>query len=291
MAEAARPVKRDVRRAFDRAAATYDEAAVLQREVCSRLLEHLDPVRLSPARVVDLGCGTGQAFAPLAKRYPAASIVGIDLATAMLAKARLREPWWRRIAGRNGPALACADAERLPLAGGSAQLVFSSLALQWCDAPAVFREVSRVLEPGGLFLFATFGPDTLKELRAAFARADSAPHVNAFADMHDLGDALGQAGLADPVMEMETITLEYDTVVAIARDLKAIGAVNTLPSRAKGLPGRARWGRMTEAYERLRRNGSLPATYEVVYGHAWKVPPRTTADGHPVIAFAPRRPR
>ncbi len=291
MDEAVRPVKRDVRRAFDRAARTYDGAAVLQREVCGRLLEHLDPVRLAPRRVVDLGCGTGHAFEALAKRYPGAALLGLDLAPAMLERARERTPWWRRALGAGSPALACADAESLPLAGQSVQLVFSNLALQWCDPATVFSEAARVLEPGGLLLFSTFGPDTLRELRAAFAEADGAPHVNAFVDMHDLGDALVGAGLADPVMDMEVITMEYGSAEAVARELKAIGAVNSLAARSRGLPGRARWERMTRAYERFRRDGLLPATFEVVYGHAWKVPAKKIADGRQVVSFAPRAPR
>jgi malonyl-CoA O-methyltransferase len=291
MDETLLPVKRDVRRAFERAAKTYDEAAVLQREVCARLLGHLDPIRLLPRRAVDLGCGTGHAFDALAKRFPSAAVVGIDIAPAMLARARERSRWWRRLAGARAPALVCADAERLPLASASVELVFSNLALQWCEPSRVFAESARALTSGGLILFSTFGPDTLRELRAAFAEADGAPHVNRFVDMHDLGDALLHAGFADPVMEMERITVEYDSVLAVARDLKAIGAVNSLPARARGLPGRHRWQRMTEAYERLRRDGVLPATWEVVYGHAWKVPPKRLADGRQVVGFAPRAPR
>ncbi len=291
MDESLLPVKRDVRRSFERAARTYDEAAVLQREVCARLVEHLEPMRLAPRRLVDLGCGTGHAFDALAKRFPAAELLGIDIAPAMLARARDRSPWWQRMLGSRRAALVCADAERLPLASASVDLVFSNLALQWCEASRVFAEASRALAPDGLFIFSTFGPDTLKELRGAFAEADTAPHVNRFVDMHDLGDALARAGFADPVMEMEAVTLEYDNVLAVARDLKSLGAVNSLPSRARGLPGRGRWRRMTEAYERLRRDGVLPATWEVVYGHAWKVPPRRLADGRQVVDFVPGRRR
>jgi malonyl-CoA O-methyltransferase len=290
MDEAARPVKRDVRRAFDRAARTYDGAAVLQREVCGRLLEHLEPIRLSPARIADLGCGTGFAFEGLAKRFPAASLLGIDIAPAMLARARERSPWWRRILGAPAPALLCADAESLPLAPASVDLVFSNLALQWCDPGRVFAEAARALASGGLLLFSTFGPDTLHELRAAFAASGGGEHVNRFVDMHDLGDALVHAGLADPVMEMEKVTMEYADAMAVMRDLKAIGAVNSLPSRARGLPGRARWRSVIASYERFRRDGVLPATWEVVYGHAWKAPPKRTADGRQVIAFSPRTP-
>jgi malonyl-CoA O-methyltransferase len=291
MDEAMLPVKRDVRRSFERAARTYDEAAFLQREVCARLVEHLEPMRIAPRRVLDLGCGTGHAFDALAKRFPSASILGLDLAPAMLERARGRSSWWQRLPGVRRPALLCADAERLPVAGASLDLVFSNLALQWCEPSRVFAEAARALVSEGLFLFSTVGPDTLRELRAAFAEADGAPHVNRFVDMHDLGDALVHAGFADPVMEMETITLEYDTVLAALRDLKAIGAVNSLPSRARGLPGRSRWRLMTQAYERFRRDGLLPATWEIVYGHAWKVPPARLADGRQVVSFAPRGPR
>lgn len=290
MPDAPRPAKRDVRRAFDRAATTYDGAAVLQREIGARLAGHLDPIRLAPARVLDLGCGTGHAFEELKRRYPGAHLVGLDLAPAMLHLARERFPWWKRaLAG--APALACGDAERLPLANASVQLVHSNLALQWCDPARVFAEAARVLEVGGLIAFSTFGPDTLKELRAAFAEADGAPHVNEFADMHDLGDALVAAGFADPVMEMETVQLEYSSAVAVARELKALGAVNSLPGRARGLPGRARWRRMEQAYEKHRRDGHLPATFEVLYGHAWKVAPKRTADGHAIVRLDRRGPR
>lgn len=291
MDEAMLPVKRDVRRSFDRAARTYDESAFLQREVCARLVEHLEPMRLSPRRLLDLGCGTGHAFDALARRYPSASLLGLDIAPAMLDRARARSPWWQRLLGAPRPSLVCADAERLPVAGATFDLVFSNLALQWCEPSRAFAEAARVLASDGLFIFSTVGPDTLKELRAAFAEADGAPHVNRFVDMHDLGDALVAAGFADPVMEMETLTLEYDTALAVARDLKALGAVNSLPSRARGLPGRHRWERMTQAYERFRRDGVLPATWEIVYGHAWKVPPRRLADGRQVVSFASRTPR
>jgi malonyl-CoA O-methyltransferase len=285
-----RPDKRAVRRSFSRAASSYDEHAVLQREVGERLLQHLDPIRIAPRRVVDLGCGTGAAFDALRKRYPDAPLVGIDLALPMLQRARARSPWWRR-ALSSTPLLACADAERLPLAAGCAGLAFSNLLLQWCEPAAIFAEAARVLETGGLFLFSTYGPDTLKELRAAFAAAGPGAHVNDFVDMHDLGDALVAAGFADPVMEMETITLEYSTLEALAADLRGGGGHNVLPGRARGLGGREAWRRMVGRYEAMRRGGALPATYEVVYGHAWRVAPRRAADGRAIVDFHPRMPR
>jgi malonyl-CoA O-methyltransferase len=246
---------------------------------------HLDPIRLDPRLVVDVGSGTGASLAALAARYPGARALGIDIALPMLERAAKRTPAWRRLLGARGPALVCADAERLPLASSCAQLLFSNLALQWCRPEAVFAEAARVLEPGGIFMFSTFGPDTLKELREAFASVDRREHVNTFVDMHDLGDALVHAGLADPVMEMEMVTLEYASVEAVARDLKAIGATNALPGRPRGLSGRGRWRQVAERYERHRRDGALPASWEVIYGHAWKVPPRRLADGRQVVEF------
>jgi malonyl-CoA O-methyltransferase len=290
MADVTFPEKRAVRRSFERAAPTYDAHSALQSEVGGRLLEHLDPMRLEPRRALDLGCGTGAFLQPLRKRFPGAQLIGVDIAQAMLRRAARRTPAWRRLLGHR-PQLACADAERLPVAAASLELVFSNLVLQWCDPASAFAEVGRVLRPGGLFLFSTFGPDTLKELRAAFAQVDGLGHVNRFVDMHDLGDLLVQHGFADPVMEMEVITLEYSSVEAVARDLKAIGAHNSLPDRPRGLSGRGRWQRVVQSYEARRRDGILPASYEVVYGHAWKAAPRRTPDGRQVVDFHPREAR
>jgi malonyl-CoA O-methyltransferase len=276
--------KRSAWRSFGRAAAGYDAHDVLQREVGRRLVEHLDPIRIDPTRVLELGCGTGASFEALRGRFPRAMRIGIDASLPMLRGAGRRTGWWKRALGA-APVLACADAEQLPLAAGCAQLVLSNLMLPWCDPQRVFAQVARALEVGGLFLFSTCGPDTLKELRGAF---DSGAHVHAFVDMHDLGDALVAAGFADPVMEMETITLEYSGVEALARELKGCGAHNALAERPRGLGGRAQWTAMTARYERLRRDGALPATFEIVYGHAWKAAPRTTADGRQVIAFRDR---
>jgi malonyl-CoA O-methyltransferase len=291
LTEPAVPEKRAVRRSFERAAATYDRNSVLQCEIGVRLLKHLEPIRIEPDRIVDLGCGTGMFFEPLHERYPKASLIGIDIARPMLDIAAKRTPWIKRTLGLGSNRLVCADAESLPLASASVSLVFSNLALQWTRAETVFGEAARALSTGGLFLFSTFGPDTLKELRAAFAGSDGHGHVNQFVDMHDLGDALVHAGFADPVMEMEHITLEYSCVEAIVRDLKSIGARNSLPNRPRGLASRARWLDVIARYEAHRRNGILPVTYEVIYGHAWKVAPRHVADGRQVIDFMPRTAR
>jgi malonyl-CoA O-methyltransferase len=282
------PVKRDARRAFERAAASYDAHAVLHREVGRRLFEHLDPIRIAPRRIVDLGCGTGPCFEAMGKRFPRAELIGLDFSTAMLRQARRRAGWFRRAFASNVARLACADAERLPLAHGSVDFFFSNLALQWCRPQLVFAEAARVLPAGGLLMFSTFGPDTLKELRSAFSVVDDSPHVHGFIDMHDLGDALVQAGFAEPVMEMEVLTLEYAGIDGLARDLRATGAHNTLAKRRRGLTTPREWKRVSEAYETRRRDDALPATYEIVYGHAWKAAPRRVADGRQVIDFHER---
>ncbi|MCP5425201.1 MAG: malonyl-ACP O-methyltransferase BioC [Gammaproteobacteria bacterium] len=256
--------KSQVRASFDRAAPHYDEVAVLQREVGQRLLERLDLVRLQPGVIVDLGCGTGVATAALMKKYRHSYVIGLDMAPAMLVLARRRSPWFRKLH------CVCGDAEVLPLRDASCSLVYSNLALQWCDLDKVFRELRRVLQPGGLFMFSTLGPDTLLELRRSWAAVDGNNHVNAFMDMHDVGDALMRASLAEPVVDVERITLTYQDVSALLRDLKTLGAHNVTAGRPQGLTGKQRLAAMYGAYERFRRaDGLLPASYEVVYGHAW----------------------
>jgi malonyl-CoA O-methyltransferase len=253
-----------VRRSFGRAAAGYDAAAVLQARVRDELLDRLDVVRLEPAVVLDLGAGTGHASLALKRRYRRSEVVALDLALGMLQQATRRQTLLRRFRR------VCADAAALPLRPASADLVLSNLMLQWCNDPdAVFRECRRVLRPGGLLSFATFGPDTLVELRRAWGAADGHAHVNRFIDMHDLGDALVRAGLAEPVLDVERYTLTYDSVRDLMGDLKAIGAHNATDGRPRGLTGKGALARMTAAYEEFRRDGRLPATYEVVYGQAW----------------------
>lgn len=275
--------KRAVRRSFDRAAATYDAAAVLQHEVCRRSLERLDVIRHAPQRILDAGSGTGNAWRGLAARYPGARIVALDLAAGMLRQARAAMPWHRRLL-RQLPAAICGDLEQLPLAGGSIDFAWSNLALQWVNAlPRAFAEMRRVLAPGGLLLFTTFGPDTLKELRAAQADTDGRTHVSGFIDMHDIGDMLVQCGFADPVIDMETFTLTYRDVTSLMHDLKAIGARNAAADRPPALSGKSWLAAVTRNYEPFRRDGQLPATFEVIYGHAWCPQLRRGPGGRPVI--------
>jgi malonyl-CoA O-methyltransferase len=287
--------KRSVRTAFARAAERYDAAAVLQREVADRLLARLDYMRIAPQRILDLGCGTGYAMPLLRKRYPGAHLVGLDIALAMTSMARVRTQ--RRLPfglGRhlNRSRFINADAESLPFADHSFDLVFSNLALQWCNPDAVFRECRRVLRPGGLLLFTTFGPDTLKELRAAWNTVDPDPHVHLFIDMHDLGDALVRARFADPVMDVEPLTLTYVDVPSVLRDLKSIGAHNAVTTRNVTLTGKAHFARFVQAYEIFRRaDGCIPASYETVYGHAWMplAESASPSDGSAVISLSQLR--
>jgi malonyl-CoA O-methyltransferase len=281
--------KRQLRRSFERAASTYDRAAVLQREVCERALERLDLMKISPAVILDAGSGTGFAAQALARRYPRATVVEFDIAPAMLQTARARAPRWKKWLGRQRELFVCGDNEQLPIRAGTVGLFWSNLAFQWAnDLPRVFSECQRVLKPGGLLTFTTFGPDTLKELRYAFAGNGGGVHVNRFYDMHDVGDMLVQAGFADPVMDMEQVTLTYADVETLMRELKAIGAHNVATGRNRGLTGRRALDNLRRRYEELRRDGRLPATFEVVYGHAWKPEPRLSPGGRPVIEIKPR---
>jgi len=286
-------VKQAIRRSFERAATTYDEAAFLQQEVARRLDDHLDGVKVDPALILDAGCGTGFAFDLLKARFPKAHVIGLDIAHAMLCQAQARHArpsGWRGLLSRFTDTTrftpVCADLEHLPLKNNSIDLAWSSLALQWMDdLETTFRGVHRVMKPGGLFLFASFGPDTLKELRAASSGIDGHQHVNHFVDMHDVGDALVHAGFSHPVMEMEHVTLTYSELNGLMRDLKAIGAHTVKQGARSGLMGKGAWRRLAENYERFRQDGRLPATYEVVYGHAWVGAKDRLEDGRQIIQF------
>ena len=253
-----------VRQAFDKAVDSYDEAAVLQKEVCKRLLEKLDVVCLSPEWILDAGTGTGEAVKPLQKKYKKAEVVLLDLSEAMLKKAVKQGMLFRK------PHQVCGNIESLPFADQSFDLLFSNLAMQWCnDLGATLMEFKRVLKPGALLQFSTFGPDTLKELRSSWQKVDSAVHVNNFIDMHDIGDALLQSGFAEPVMESEIITVNYKEVDTLMQDLRDIGANVTANGHRQGLLTRNMLKKLHEAYEVHRQDGVLPASYEIIYGHAW----------------------
>jgi malonyl-CoA O-methyltransferase len=289
MSEVFHTDKRQVRRSFGDAAASYDEAAVLQREVGARMLSRLDLVTLKPTCVLDAGSGTGEISRALRERYRDARLIELDLALPMLQHSRTKRGLLQKIMGKSNWAV-CSDIESLPLASGSVELVCSNLAIQWLNEPdRAFREFHRVLAPEGLLMFSTFGPDTLLELRKAFAGADDKPHVNRFIDMHDLGDALSRAGFASPVMDVDRIVLTYDDMRDIMRDLKAIGAHNVALGRSRGLMGKGLFAKAEAIYDSFRTAGRLPATYEVVYGHAWKPAAKPAlGDGRQAITFHPR---
>lgn len=283
--------RRQVRRNFERAAASYDGAAVLQREVGSRMLERLDYVRVDPKRILDLGCGTGASLTALHERYPSAHLIGADLSDAMLQigrgqRSRLR--WLLPFLRGNKTPLVAADAVALPFKSASTGMLWSNLMLHWLGDPLpAFREMHRVLEVGGLLMFSTFGPDTLKELRNSFG--DGYVHTQRFGDMHDFGDMLLECGFADPVMDMEVLTMTYGSLDDLFRDLRQSGAACAMQARRHGLTGRTAWQQMRMAYEKLAQDGRLPATFEVIYGHAWKNQPGKTEDGRSVVRFDPKQ--
>ena len=275
--------KAAIRRAFDRAAPNYDEAAFLQREICDRTLTHLDPIRIAPRRVLDLGSGTGYAVPHLRARFPEAEIVAVDFAPGMAFQGHALHQH-----DSPGALFVCADADQLPLPAASVDLIFCNLMLQW--APALERtlgECRRVLAEEGLLLLSTFGPDTLHELRRAFADVDGAVHVHMFIDMHEVGDLLIATGFGSPVLEAETLTVEYESLDRLLRDLKTLGATNAARGRPRSLGARAQLQSLRGHYERYRRaNGKLPATHEVVYAHCWVPEPGSRPqDGSQVATF------
>lgn len=287
--------KKAVISAFNRASTTYDKAAVLQQEIASRLLERLEWIKIQPKIILDLGAGTGQVSLALAKKYPNAKIIALDIAEQMLQLTRYK------IESQTGKGLfnqlrnklfsskfkqvtyLCADAESLPIRNQSVDLIISNLAIQWCEnTQKLFNELQRVLSPAGCLLFSTFGVDTLTELKQSWLAINQDPHVNNFVDMHELGDAMLQSGLTDPVMDTEHIVMEYTQLLDLFKDLKQIGAHNHLHNRQKGLMTKSKLKIMQQAYEQFKLdNGKYPASYEVVYGHAWGRDLRFGVKHHP----------
>lgn len=273
------------RKSFAAAAASYDSAAVLAREVGLRMAARLDCVKLAPRRFADIGCATGDGVRTLMQRYPDALPLAVDYALPMLAAVRERSGWWERLRGR-APRCANADVRALPLAPDSLDLVWSNLMLHWLPDPpalqAAFAELQRVLVEGGLLHFALLGPDTLKELRAAATKVGAGWTAPTFLDMHDIGDMLVAAGFGDPVMEMEMLTLTYRTPRAFLADQRRLGVSDGL----LGQQSWRDWRRIFAAWERL--DGLLPTRFEIVYGHAWKLAPRiprVAPDGRAILRF------
>lgn len=254
-----------VARAFSQSASTYDSVSVLQKEIGNRLLERLDLIKIAPKSIMDLGSATGYFVSILEKRYSKARIYGVDRAMGMLQYARQKTPWLTH------QRFIQADAAYLPFTAQCFDLIFSNLTLHWCcDLKTVFQETYRVLKPGGFFIFSVMGPDTLHELRDSWKKVDAYPHVNKFADMHDVGDCLVQTGWADPVMDMEYLSLKYGSLEGLIDDLRKLGAHNNFAGKRQTLTGKERFKQMVLNYEAYRTEGLLPATYEIIYGHAWR---------------------
>ena len=283
---------RQVRRGFTRAAFGYDAVAVLQREIAFRMLERLDYVKIDPRCVVDLGCGTGASLTALGERYAQSQVIGIDVSEAMLRvgnRQRSRLRWMLPfLRGPKSALLLAADAHALPLKNDLADLVWSNLMLHWLVDPLLaFREINRALKVGGLLMFSTFGPDTLKELRGCFT--DGYEHTQRFADMHDYGDMLLECGFSDPVMDVERLTMTYPSLDTLFAELRQNGSTCAMLERRRGLMGRRAWKDACDAYEKLRVDGRLPVTFEVIHGHAWKAELKQVADGRAVIRFDPKQ--
>ena len=274
-------------------------ADFLRREIAARMHERLSLVKIVPQRVLDAGCGTGPDLGTLQKTYPAAQIIGMDASSTMLMEAKAPAPAMRSLnqmlsrlmPAKAGVDLLCGDFGSLPFGPNSLDLVWSNLALHWHPQPdRVFAEWRRVLRVDGLLMFSNFGPDTFKELRSAFAELDESPHTLPFVDMHDFGDQLVEAGFSTPVMDAERITVTYGTVEALLADVRAIGG-NPLATRRRGLIGRAAWRRMVDALEAQRgADGKIGLSFEVIYGHAFRPVPKTTAAGEAIVQFRPRKP-
>jgi malonyl-CoA O-methyltransferase len=267
-----------VARSFGAASRSYDAAATLQSAVREELLSRLDLLREPPGTVLDLGAGTGIAAVQLKRRFRGAVVTAADIAAPMLQVARARSRFWRPIRCVE------ADARTLPFGDASFDLVFTSLMLQWLQPPdTALQEIRRVLKPGGLLLASSLGPETLRELRSAWAAADTGVHVNDFVDVHDLGSAIARAGFTEPVLDVDRHLRHYSDARALMRELKALGAHNVNPQRARGLTGRQAFHRMNAAYESQRQPVGLPATWQVVYAAAW-VSDAPASVGHSLAA-------
>ena len=257
--------KQSVKKFFNRAAKSYDNAAILHEELRNRLLQRLQYIRHRPETIIDVGCGTGKSVRALQKTYPRARVCAADLAYEMLRQA---SPSFRLLSKKR---LVVADMERLPFAAQAFDLVFSSLAMHWSNDPRVtLREFARIARPGALLMFSSFGPGTLAELAAGWQEIDTHPHVHQFVDMHDIGDAMLAAGFAQPVVDAETIRMEYRNFESLLNDLRNTGVSNADVSRRRGLMTPAKLSRLEQSYrEQGYENGKFIASYEVIYGHAW----------------------
>ncbi len=252
---------------FGRAASTYEDAAVLQKEVGFRLIDRLLGLNLKPKTILDLGSGTGFFTQHLQQHFPRAKVFSLDIAEGMIRYSK------NIISEGSDPSVqsihhVCGDAEFLPFKTHCFDLVFSNLAFQWCQQlTLLYNEINRVLKPKGSLLFTTFGPDTLQELRSCIEKLGSNQHIHLFMDMHHIGDLLLHTGFSDPIVDMEMMTLLYDEFFSLKQDLKMIGA-NFAPTK-KIFNRKINLSSVSKTYELFRNNsGQLPASFEVIYGYA-----------------------
>jgi malonyl-CoA O-methyltransferase len=277
-----------IRRRFDGVATSYANAAVVQREVGNRLLERFDVMRIDPSVVLDVGCGPGTHTDALLKRFPNAQVVALDVSLAMLEKAvPAASGWLDRWSKKPRAWGVCGDMGNLPVAHGVVDVLWSNFSMQWSgDLSALFSQWSRAIRNDGVLMFTAPGPDTLKELRQALLQIESPDmqRAHSFTDLHDLGDMLIHAGFADPVMDMEVITLEYNDTAALWRDLRDQAALSAIAARPRGLMTPRKFAALNAALDRSRDvNGKIRMSIEVIYGHAWKVPAKKTAEGHGIV--------
>lgn len=269
-----------VRRSFERAAPTYAEASPLEAEIGQRMLSRLEYIRATPRRILDAGAGPAREARALLTRYPGAVLLTLDASLAMLRIGRRPHGWRDRLRPAARSLAMVADFARMPLAAGNIDLLWSNMALHWATAPTtVLSEFARVLAPNGLLMFSTLGPDTLKELRLAAGPA----RVHSFMDMHDIGDALVGAGFAAPVMDAEIVTLTYADPDALFSDLRRSGQTLARADRARGLRGRRFLEQLRAKIVEQAGRGRIAATFEVVYGHAWRGEQKPRTDGREVI--------
>lgn len=251
---------------FNRAASTYEQSSKLQKIVGENLLERLEWLKIEPQHILDVGAGIGRLSRALSQHYQNAEVYNVDISIKMVEFSHQKA-----CNDVKKPHFICADGMQLPFADNSVDLLMSNLMLQWCnDIQTIFAEFARVLKPEGALFFSTFGPETLTELRHSFAQVDEETHLNHFLDMHDIGDTLLQVGFSNPVMDVDWFQFTYHDVKQLMLELKSIGAHNMTVGRPRGLMGKEKFKAMLATYEQYRLpDNSIPATYEIVYGHAW----------------------
>lgn len=265
----------------------YHTAAFLAYETGTRMFSRFNYIKYQPNTIVDLGAATGLFSQQLMDYYPASRLIAVDTAPTLL-KTLSQKAWWKKWIFPKRFSLLNAEMIALPLPNASIDLIWSNLSLLGQDTPdKALAECHRILPVGGLLMFCTLGPDTLKELRAAFLGVDTYQHVHDFIDMHDIGDALIRQGFSSPVMDMERLTVTYDSLTELFWDLKHSGMNNASMNRRLGFMGKATWQKMLSQYEVFRQNGELPASFEVIYGHAWKGEPKMPK-AQQSITFYPR---